>query len=158
MAAEDDEFVSKRGLSNSAIWKWLQFQKLDIEQNDVYCRICRRHVQMKTGNTTNLFYHLRSSHPIEYTGSQSLRAKTASTSISTLKQASSASLTVNPLQQSLVTTVSMITPYERSSKRNKDISTISYFIAKDMLPVRTMEKPGFKRLTKVLDPRYEVTG
>ncbi|XP_053188639.1 E3 SUMO-protein ligase ZBED1-like [Scomber japonicus] len=50
-------------------------------------------------------------------------------------------------------------PYDKSSKRYKDISqAVTYHIAKDMLPLSTVERPGFKNLLHVLDPRYVLPG
>ena len=33
---------------------------------------------------------------------------------------------------------------------------MSYHIAKDMVPVATVEQDGFKKLLKTMDPRYEL--
>ncbi len=52
-----------------------------------------------------------------------------------------------------------ITPYEKCFKRSKDITrAVSYFLAKDMMPLSTVERDGFRKLVKVLDSRYELPG
>ncbi|XP_035234690.1 zinc finger BED domain-containing protein 1-like [Anguilla anguilla] len=54
---------------------------------------------------------------------------------------------------------SAITPYEKKSKRYKEItSAITYCIAKDMMPISTVEKQGFKKLMSVIDAKYALPG
>ena len=41
----------------------------------------------------------------------------------------------------------------QTSKRYKEITdTVAYHLAKDLLPLRTVEKSGYKNLIHVLDP------
>ncbi|KAL0170634.1 hypothetical protein M9458_035230, partial [Cirrhinus mrigala] len=105
-----------------------------------------------TGNTTNLFHHLKKHHPNDHTESMKMRADaTPSTS-----RASSGAV---PKQKSIVSSFVAITPYERCSKRSKDITrAVSNFLAKDMMPLSTVEQDGFRKLVKVLDSRYELPG
>ncbi|XP_039515830.1 E3 SUMO-protein ligase ZBED1 [Pimephales promelas] len=49
------------------------------------------------------------------------------------------------------------TPYDRTSKRWKDVTdAVTFYLAKDMIPIKTVENEGFKRMLKVVDPRYEI--
>ena len=64
--SENEEIVDKKGLSSSVIWKWFGFLSNDKEQSDVRCKLCRKQVATKTGNTTNLFYHLKQNHAMEH--------------------------------------------------------------------------------------------
>lgn len=138
---KDDEIVDKKGSTNSVIWKWFGFLKSDEAQIKTICKICRWFVKTKTGNTTNLFHHLKKYHPNDHTESMKMRADaTLSTS--------RASIGAVPKQKSIV---SSITPYENCSKRSKDITrAVSYFLAKDMMPLSTVERDGFRKLVKVL--------
>lgn len=48
-------------------------------------------------------------------------------------------------------------PYEKDSKKAKAITkAITYHIAKDMIPIYTVEKAGFRKMVKMLDPRYVI--
>jgi len=48
-------------------------------------------------------------------------------------------------------------PYTHGSQRWKEITeSITHFMAKEMIPIYTVEKPGFCRIVKKLDPRYEL--
>ncbi|XP_049337568.1 E3 SUMO-protein ligase ZBED1-like [Astyanax mexicanus] len=153
-----DDIVPKKGRTTSNIWKWFGYLKSDQAQLSPKCRICRRAVQTKTGNTTNLFHHLKKYHPVEYTESVNIRSGAASQPLShgTSQPSSSG---VSPKQQSIVATFASITPYETKTKRHQEITkAVTYFMAKDMMPLSTVEKEGFKNLVKVLDSRYQLPG
>ena len=60
-------------------------------------------------------------------------------------------------QPTLAETITNSQRYERKGKKWKELTdAITFFIAKDVLPISSVEKPGFKRLLNSLDPRYEV--
>ena len=47
--------------------------------------------------------------------------------------------------------------YDRKGKKwNELTEAVTYYIAKDAVPIRTVEKPGFKKLLKKFDSRYEL--
>lgn len=49
------------------------------------------------------------------------------------------------------------TPYDRKNKWWIEITnSITIHQAKDMVPLNTVEKEGFKQMIKRLDPRYEI--
>ncbi len=74
LLSKDDEIVDKKGSTNSVIWKWFGYLKSDEAQIKTICKICRRFVKTKTGNTTNLFHHLKKYHPNDHTESMKMRA------------------------------------------------------------------------------------
>ncbi len=152
LLSKDDEIVDKKGSTNSVIWEWFGYLKSDEAQIKTICKICRRFVKTKTGNTTNLFHHLKKYHPNDHTESMKMRTDaTPSTS--------RASIGAVPKQKSIVSSFVAITPYEKCSKRSKDITrAVSFFLAKDMIPLSTVERDGFRKLVKVLDSRYELPG
>ncbi len=82
-----------------------------------------------TGNTTNLLHHLKKYHPNDHTESMKMRADaTPSTS--------RASIGAVPNQKSIASSLVAITLYEECFKRSKDITrAVSYFLAKDMMPL-----------------------
>lgn len=60
-------------------------------------------------------------------------------------------------QASLVSVFASGTKYNKNSKRHTEItSAITYCLAKDMMPIHTVEKKGFKKLLIVLDKRYQI--
>ncbi len=62
-----------------------------------------------------------------------------------------------PKQSLIADAFSSVTPYESTSTRHKDITeAITYHIAKDMVPVYTVSKDGFKKMVQTLDKRYKI--
>ena len=50
-------------------------------------------------------------------------------------------------------------PYDKKGARWKAVTdAVAMYIAKDMVPIHTVEKPGFIHLLKILDPRYVLPG
>ncbi len=113
--------------------------------------LCRRFVPSKTGNTTNLFHHLKQCHPSEHEDAKKLQSQT---SVGKCGPSTSTSATT---QQSLMSSFSKAVPYDKKTKRHGDITkAVAYCIAKDMLPISLVENEGFKNLIHVLDLRYEL--
>ncbi|XP_064153682.1 E3 SUMO-protein ligase ZBED1-like isoform X1 [Anguilla rostrata] len=159
--AKDEEIVPKKGHTTSVIWKSFGYLKSDQAQTSIRCKICRRPVLSRTGNTTNLFHHLKRHHPTEHSESLSLRyhASVSLPSSSSQQPSPTASQTSEVRQPTILSAFSAITPYEKKSKRYKEItSAITYCIAKDMMPISTVEKQGFKKLMSVIDAKYALPG
>ncbi|CAB1429044.1 unnamed protein product [Pleuronectes platessa] len=76
---ETEDIVEKKGNATSGVWTWFGYGKNDKEQTKPVCKICRRSVPCRTGNTTNLFNHLRRHHPSDYTESLTLWAQVCTT-------------------------------------------------------------------------------
>uniref|UniRef100_A0A9J8ALC4 BED-type domain-containing protein n=1 Tax=Cyprinus carpio carpio TaxID=630221 RepID=A0A9J8ALC4_CYPCA len=137
--------ISKRN-STSVVWNYFGFKKEDAAQLQVLCRACRAPVATSRGNTTNLFQHLKKYHKSMY---DSCMTKMPSTSAPDRPNTSR--------QGSLTEMFESVTPYERNSKRHGEITrAITEFIAKDMMPLSTVTKPGFVALTYTLDKRYNI--
>ncbi|XP_059410212.1 E3 SUMO-protein ligase ZBED1-like [Carassius carassius] len=61
-----------------------------------------------------------------------------------------------PMQQ---TQIAAFMPYDKQSKRHKDITkAVTNFLAKDMMPFTTVENVGFRKMISIIDPRYELPG
>ncbi|XP_039519610.1 E3 SUMO-protein ligase ZBED1-like [Pimephales promelas] len=60
-------------------------------------------------------------------------------------------------QVSIVQAFASVTPYEKGSKRHKEITdAITNHICKDMVPAYIVSKDGFRRLIQTLDKRYQL--
>ena len=58
-------------------------------------------------------------------------------------------------QKTIESALSSAMPYGKKSKRYRDITNPeAYCIAKDMVPISTVENKGFKWMLKVMDPIY----
>ena len=118
------------------------FSKSDRSQTNVVCKLCNTIVPGKTGSTTNVFNHRSRSHPLEHS-----RIKKRPTT--------SANATLQKQQQTTLERYSASVPYYKASKRYKDITqAVAYHIAKDMLPLSTVEKPVIKISLTCLQWRF----
>ncbi len=122
-AAANEEIVNKRGKVSSPVWQFFGYYKSERSQINVVCKLCKTVVPAKTGNvnTTNLMYHLSRAHPLEH---------------SPIQPTTSVAATPHK-QQTTMERYSASVPYDKESKRYKDITeAVAYHIAKDMLLLR----------------------
>ena len=110
--AESKELVAKRG-SSSIIWNWFGYDKSDMEQNSVICKVCKKTVIAKVGNTINLFHHLKHQHKPEYDESQKMPTDAAKATAS-----SSAKAPVRKLLARRKLATHLLIPYHMISKAN----------------------------------------
>ncbi len=123
----EEELVVKRG-ATSTIWNWFGYRKSDVEQTTVIGMVCRKTVGTNSGNTSNLFHHLK--HKPEY--KESLK----------IHEATEAPTTSGPrgkkihTQTKIASTFANCVPYDKQSKRwNKLKEAVAFCLAKDMLPI-----------------------
>ncbi|XP_013880075.1 zinc finger BED domain-containing protein 1 [Austrofundulus limnaeus] len=144
----EEHLVSKKKNNGSLIWRWFGFKTTDEQQKDVICRECRKQVPTKSSSTTNLFHHLKQRHKKEYEECVKLRAAA---------QTVNSSQPPAPKQTTLQNAYTCAVPYERKSEKWRMITkAVAHHIAKDMVPLSTVEQHGFIQLLKVLDRRYEL--
>nr|XP_017213371.1 zinc finger BED domain-containing protein 1-like [Danio rerio] len=137
----------------SEVWKYFGFQKnaegLLIEDGFPLCKTCGRKVAAKHGNTSNMFAHIRDNYPLQFREIKSGHASSSAGS-------SSAEAIVQPTVQEAFQRQASYGP---SSHRAKEINhAIAYCIAKDMIPIYTVAKPGFLKLMKTTVPLKEDVG
>ena len=140
----DGTFVAKKKNTKSVVWQYFGLRStkegdiVEKEQDKPVCRICGRSVHAKGSNTTNLFQHLREYHPLVY----------AEVAPQTCKQCSS-------VQASLSDFVAKSSKYSSSSVQAMElIRAVTYFLAKDGVPLSTVDKLGFRNM--VVNPRYQL--
>ena len=151
-APTSEDLIPRRG-STSVAWKYFGFEKTDVTQKTVICKVCRKAVAAKSSSTTNLFHHLRTNHTKEYEECQKLAAKEKPKSAKVTLPAAQHS------QQTLEDSINRKLPYDKKSTRWRDVTNaITNYIAKEMVPIQVVEREGFKQLVNTLDPRYTVPG
>ena len=143
------KLIAKAG-GKSVVWSYFGLEVDSDEQildKDVAtCRTCYRVVPAKNSNTSNLFSHLHHYHPKLYR--EAMDAKSSKSPSQPRVEHTSTQ------QQTLQESMEKSQKYDRKGKKwNELTSAVTYFIAKDSLPVHTVEKPG---LLNVMDSRYEV--
>ncbi len=133
MDENTEELVPKKNLT-SVIWKWFGFSPIDTAQTTVICKCCNDKIRTSDGNTTNLFNHLKRKHLKEYADSQIVRGPHTSAS-GTTTQPEATRLKQTTLMKGAF---EKGTPYDRTSKRWKDVTdAVTFYLAKDMIPIKT---------------------
>ncbi len=146
--------LHKKPGSKSQVWNYFGLEKKDgeFQKETAICRTCYRRVATKNGNTSNLLAHLRTTH-----SNLHLHVKEAvmKESLATLRASTSRKRPADQL--SLAESVDRVQRYERKGKKWKELTdAVMFYIAKDCLPLYTVEKPGFKNLVSTFDSRYDL--
>ena len=94
---------------------------------------------------------MKTHHPLKHEGFRKLNAESQLSSSTRNKG------TDGKLQVSIVDSIKATQKYDRNGKKwQKLTDAVTYCIGKDMLPVYTVEKPGFVSLLKQFHPQYEL--
>ena len=145
-----EELVAKKN-TYSPVWTFFGLKK-DHEDDDdsVICRLCQAVVLAQGGNTSSLFSHLKIHHAKEHASIEKSKKKKVS---ATNKDDSHDSGKQIMLDEAIKRTK----PYTHGSQRWKDITaSVTHFMTKEMIPIHTVEKPGFCSMIRKLDPQYEI--
>ena len=149
-----DNLVPKPGATKSPVWSYFGFVagadgKPANEEKPV-CRKCGRTVATKGSNTSNMLSHLRNSHPTIYSRIKGNVGGTAGTKRSLPS-------TSGTQQQTLAGSFAKVTPYARNSRKWEQLTgSVTFCLTKDVMPIYSVEKPGFRELLKAFDPQYEL--
>lgn len=131
--------VPKKGPHSSSMWNFFGFAPDDDLQKQAICMQCHGIVKTKSGNTINLLNHFERHHKIQYEQATKDNPKKKKPGRPTT-------------QTSITQTLYNATPYPDSSRRHKEITeAVTFFLAKDMASMNTVQNDGFKHLVKTLD-------
>ncbi|KAG9280417.1 zinc finger BED domain-containing protein 1-like [Astyanax mexicanus] len=140
-----EDLVQKKGVT-SPIWQYFGFQAdehgepLDI--NAVKCRLCRKSIMTKDGNTSNLRAHLRIHHPNECAKLGLTKGESSSSS-----------------QPSIIGAFAKCGKYKRDSAKWQECTTsVTRYLVKGLLPFNTVEKSSFTEMLQTLNSQYELPG
>ena len=147
--------VAKKKNTKSSAWQHFSLLatedgKVDEKEQDrPICRTCGKRVFAKASNTTNLFQHLREHHPLIF-------AEAAPKKLPKRGESSQPS-TSNSSQTTLNELVAKSAMYSPSSPQAKELNrAVTYHLAKDAVPLCTVDKPGFQFMVSKLNPRYQL--
>ena len=143
------QIIAKQN-TTSPVWRYFG---LEVDENgqpksmeDVICRACKDTVTAKGSNASNLYSHLRSHHPTMY--SEVMARKS-----STVKSKPSCS----GVQPTITSVIEKSKLYDKHGKKwNEMTNAVTRYICKDMLPVYSVEKEGFRNMLKTLNLQYEL--
>jgi len=141
--------------STSPVWTYFGFEADEdgkAKSDEVaICRSCQRRVKAKGSNTSNLFSHLRVHHPLKFAEVQQAQKQKANTERSRSK--------VSGKQATIGDVVQKSNQYERGGKKWKQLTdTVTFCLAKDMLPIYSVEKEGFHKMLCTFDAQYDLPG
>ena len=145
-----DELVAKMN-TYSPVWAFFGLKKDNEEDDDsVICRLCRAIILVQRGNTSNLFSHLKVHHEKEHALIEKSKKKKTSAANKEDSHDTGKQIT---LGEAIERTKS----YTHGSHQWKEVTeSFAHFMPKEMIPINTVEKPGFRSMVRKLDPRYEV--
>jgi len=140
--------VPKEG-TKSPVWRYFGLKVGEdgrpIDNGQVYCRMCPMSVWARSGNTSNLFSHLKNNH------------KTTFALVKAAKSNEGKSSHLSDEQPTIVSALEGAQPYTHSSKKWKELTdSVTRFIVKDCLPIHSVEKEGFKAMIHKFDSRYDL--
>ena len=144
-SAAKSELIDKRNTS-AAVWKHFGFEANEAGRPRLpdrpRCRVCSQDVLAKHGNTSNLYSHLKNRHPEVYSRLEK-RPKTGHNRPAGQPSLSEAWRNTQMLPS--------------SSREHKELTkAVTYCLTKDMLPISTVDKAGFKAMLRRFNPRYQL--
>ena len=117
-----------------------------VDENKPICQLCQHTIAVKGGNTSNLFSDLKNHHPKKYS---ELKAGNTELPIRGKEK--------QVYQPKITDALSSVQKYTQNSKCWKHLTdAVTRGIAKDMMPVYSVEKPGFRQMLTQFDSRYEL--
>ena len=136
----------------AAVWKHFSY-RVDITTRKLKnigkatCRLCKNDIS-HCGGTTNLWNHLRASHPVEY--SELIGVENTETQQSQQQ-------TIDRYTGSTSTSSRNVEKLPHNSVRAKKLTeSIAEFIVRDLRPVSIVDGDGFLNLMEIAEPRYVV--
>ena len=147
------ELVARKN-SISPVWSYFGLEKDNdgrIKSEDVAaCRKCYQHVHAKGGNTSNPLSHLRIHHPtIHGLVTTAIKAKSRQKDDLAKRQQSQ--------QPTIMSTMKKVQQYDRTTRKWRDTTTaVTHCLAKDSLPLYTVDKARFRSMVEIMDPQYDL--
>lgn len=115
------------------------------QQTAPRCEMCLKAVATKGSATTTLLQHVKQRNSAEREQCVALRAAAAW---------DASPKTAAPKQVMLAASFSHGTPYDKKGSKWKQImEAVMFYIAKDMVPIYTVEKPGFVSTLRAIEAR-----
>ena len=145
----------------SPVWTYFGLeadgQGKPISKEIAICRVCNSKTSTKGGSTSNLFSHLKNHHPKEYANLKQMSSASSKSPKSSIQSSSSSQPSSSSSQPTIVDVMQKLKPHSRDSKKWKDLTdSVTFCLCKDMLPIYTVEKPGFQQMLKSFDSQYQL--
>ncbi|XP_072043493.1 E3 SUMO-protein ligase ZBED1-like [Amphiura filiformis] len=133
---------------------WTYFKK-NADGLSAQCQLCGNSIKNKGSNTSNLLGHLRNRHAPQHSLISSKKKPAYSAPDSS--SSSSSSRPAGSQQATLAAAIERSRKLTPGEKRYEEITdAVSFYLAKDGQAFNSVQRPGFKHLMRVMDPRYQV--
>ena len=139
--------VSKRN-TKAFIWKYFGFlpDENGRPRGNPKCRLCGAEVLAKDSNTSNLYSHLCYKHPDEHSIVQAATGtKGKKTNDDSCRQ---------PSLETTWDKTKMLSA--KSQEYRRLMKSVTFCLARDMLPISTVDKVGFREMLRTFNPRYKL--
>ena len=141
-----DELVAKKN-TYSPMWAFFGLKKYNEEDDDcVICHLCRAIILVRRGNASNLFSHLKVHHKKEHASIEKSKKKKTSAANKEDSHDSGKQITLDEA-------IERTKPFTHGSHQWKEITeSVMRFMAKEMILINTVKKPGFRSMVRKMDP------
>ena len=144
---EAANLVKKKNVK-SIVWNYFGLKAdgngtvLKEYDNRPACHTCNKSVLCKNVNTSNLFSHLRDHHPTQF--KEACKVNGALSTITSNTGMVSTSTATQKHQKSFPDSIERRKCYPLNSLQAIELNAaVAYYLAKDMQPYNTVERPGF---------------
>lgn len=156
--SSEQEFSGDEGVTvfnkpgvKALVWQYFGVTDPD-EKNFAVCKLCKAKVPTKGATTACVWNHLKVHHHSEYVTLNFGRQTSESESVSKRTKTDFG-------QVSIQTAFKKLEHYSRTSSKWKGLTdSVTYCMAKDSMPINTVERKGFKQMLQKFDPRYKLPG
>ena len=151
-----DNLVSNSKEGKSSVWTYFGYETNSQQATEgkrpdaVTCRLCKKSVIAKGGNTSNMLSHLKCHHPLQHSEARAaLAAK-----LKYKKQGQNKACSSDSTQYKQMTVQEALKPrYSQQSKKWQQLTdSVTYCLAKDMMPIYSVEKKVSRNCSSPLTP------
>ena len=150
------EVLLEKKNTKSVIWKYFDLEADDEgnpkDADSPKCKLCFQKVTACFGNTSNLYSHIRTTHPIVHKDLQAEKAEKPPTKSRKSEQQDSEDSTG---QMTVKECLGKGKKLSKDSWEFKELTrSVSECLAKEMLPLNTVDRAGFRAMLHTFNPRY----
>ena len=149
------QLVAKKN-TKSKVWKYFGFVPNEdgsgpSDSDSPKCKLCLKNVSARWANTSNLLNHLKLHHISEYR-----EVARAQSSIPTSRSSRRDKFKKDG-QQTLEQCVEKVKKFSTNSKEHRKLNeAVTNCLVRGVMPVYTVDKPGFRAMIQALNPRYQL--
>ena len=147
---------SRKKNTKSVIWKYFGLEADDKgnpkDADSPKYKLCFQKVTARFGNISNLYLHIRTTHPVVHKDLQAEKAEKPPTKSRKSEHQDSEDSTG---QMTIKECLGKGKKLSKDSREFKELTrSVSECLAKEMLPLNTVDRAGFRAMLHTFNPRY----